>query len=64
MLLDALDAAPSLEPLRVLKAVRLHALTGNRRGRWAMAINQRWRLTFRFDDGNACDIAIEDYHRG
>ena len=39
MLLDALDAAPSLEPLRVLKAVRLHALTGNRRGRWAMAIN-------------------------
>ena len=64
MLLDALDAAPSLEPLRVLQAVRLHALTGKRRGRWARTINQRWRLTFRFDDGNAHDVAIEDYHRG
>ena len=29
-----------------------------------MAINQRWRLTFRFDDGNAYDVVIEDYHRG
>jgi proteic killer suppression protein len=64
MLLDALDAAPSLEPLRVLQAVRLHALTGTRRGRWAMSINHRWRLTFRFDDGNAHDVVIEDYHRG
>ena len=64
ILLDALDAASSLEPLRVLQAARLHALTGKRRGRWAMTINQRWRLTFRFDDGNAYDVVIEDYHRG
>lgn len=64
MLLDALDAAPSLEALRVLQAVRLHALTGKGRGRWAMSINHRWRLTFRFDDGNAHEVVIEDYHRG
>jgi proteic killer suppression protein len=64
LLLDALDAAPSLEPLRVLQAVRLHALTGARRRRWAMTVNDRWRLTFRFDDGDAHDVAVEDYHRG
>lgn len=64
VLLDALDAAPALEPLRVLRAVRLHALTGARRGRWAMTVNDRWRLTFRFEGGDAHDVVIEDYHRG
>ena len=41
LLLDALDAAPSLEPLRALQAVKLHALTGDRKGRWAMTVNAR-----------------------
>lgn len=64
MLLDALDAAPSLEPLRVLQAVRLHALSGDRRGRWAMTVNGRWRVTFRFEGGDAHEVAVADYHRG
>jgi len=64
MLLDALDAAASLEPLRVLRAARLHALTGSRRRRWAMTVNERWRVTFRFEGGDAHDVAVEDYHRG
>jgi len=61
VLLDALNAAPSLEPLR---ALQLHALTGNRKGRYAMTVNARWRITFRFAAGHADDVAIEDYHRG
>ena len=64
MLLDALDAAPSLDPLRALQAVRLHALTGDRSGRWAMTVNRRWRVTFRFEGGDAHVVAIEDYHKG
>lgn len=64
VLLDALDAAQALDPLRALQAVRLHALSGPRRGVWAMTINARWRLTFRFADGDAHDVAIEDYHTG
>jgi proteic killer suppression protein len=64
LLLDAIDAAPSLEPLKALKAVRLHTLKGDRRGRLAMTINRRWRITFRFAEGEAYDVAIEDYHRG
>ena len=64
MLLDALDAAMSLTPLRVLQAVRLHLLTGPRQGQWAMTVNGRWRVTFRFDDGDAHAVQIEDYHRG
>ena len=64
MLLDALDAAPALAPLRALQAVRLHALKGSKQGCWAMTVNARWRLRFRFGDGNAHDVAIEDYHTG
>ena len=64
MLLDALDAAMSLTPLRVLQAVRLHPLTGPRQGQWAMTVNGRWRVTFRFDDRDAHAVQIEDYHRG
>lgn len=64
MLLDALHVASSLEPLRVLRAVKLHSLTGDRKGYWAMTVNERWRITFRFADGDAHRVAIEDYHRG
>ena len=64
LLLDTLDAVPALEPLRALRAVRLHALKGSKQGRWAMTVNTRWRLTFRFGSGNAHDVAIEDYHTG
>ena len=64
LLLDALDAAPSLESLGLLQAVRLHPLKGKRRGRYAMTVNQRWRITFRFAEGDAHAVAIEDYHKG
>ena len=64
MLLDALDAATSLEPLRKLRGIRLHRLTGSRQGLWAMTVNLRWRVTFRFGDGDAHQVAIEDYHTG
>ena len=64
MLLDALDAAPLLGPLGALQAVRLHALTGGRSERWAMTVNRLWRVTFRFEDGDAHEVEIEDYHKG
>ena len=64
MLLDVPDAAPTLEPLRALRAVRLHALTGGRQGRWTMTVNGRWRVTFRFEEGDAHDVAVEDCHKG
>ena len=64
MLLDALDAAPRLAPLRALQAARRHPLRGPRRGQWAMTVNARWRITFRFRGGSAYDVAVEDYHKG
>ena len=63
-LLAALDAAQSLQDLSPLKSVGLHKLKGDRAGQWAMTINARWRVCFRFKDGDAHDVEITDYHRG
>ena len=63
LLLDTLDAAPSLDSLRELRSVRLHSLSGERKGTSSMTINARCRVTFRFVGGDAADVAIEDYHK-
>ena len=63
-LLTALDAATSLKDLSPLKSVGLHKLKGDRAGQWAMTVNDRWRICFRFKDGDAYNVEIVDYHRG
>ena len=63
-LLAMLDAARSLRDLSPLKSVGLHKLKGDRAGQWAMTVNDRWRICFRFKDGDAHAVEITDYHRG
>jgi proteic killer suppression protein len=64
VLLDMLDAAESLEPLGRLRSVGLHALKGSRRRQWAITVNARWRICFRFEEGDAHDVEIVDCHKG
>ena len=45
-----------------LPGARLHALKGNRKGSYAVKLSGRWRLTFRFEDGDAYDVELVDYH--
>jgi toxin HigB-1 len=61
-LLASLDAAASLDDLSPLKSVRLHKLTGDRKGFWAMTVNGPWRICFQFRDGDAWNVEIVDYH--
>jgi proteic killer suppression protein len=61
-MLAALNAASSLSDLSPLKSVGLHKLKGARRRQWAMTINGPWRVCFRFEDGDAWDVEIVDYH--
>jgi len=63
-LLASLGAATSLRDLSPLKSVGLHKLRGDRAGQWAMTVNDRWRICFRFEDGDAHDVEIVDYHKG
>lgn len=63
-LLLALNAASSLADLSPLKSVGLHKLKGDRKGQWAMTVNGPWRITFRFERGDAHDVEIVNYHKG
>lgn len=60
--LDLLNAAATLEFLRVPPGNRLEALKGDRKGQFSIRINDQWRICFRFEDGNAYDVEIVDYH--
>jgi proteic killer suppression protein len=60
--LQMLDDAYAIEDLRVPPGNRLEALRGDRKGQWSIRINDQWRLCFRFEDGNAFDVEIVDYH--
>jgi len=63
-LLKILEAATGLGDLSPLKSLGLHKLKGDRAGQWAMTVNARWRICFRFKAGDAFDVEVVDYHRG
>ncbi len=60
--LMVLHAAPSLDALRLNPGNRFHALGGNRKGQSAIRINDQWRISFEWQDGNAYLVQIIDYH--
>ena len=60
--LTQLQAATSLHDLRIPPGNRLHALRGNRQGRYAIRINDQYRLCFRWEGREAYEIEITDYH--
>lgn len=58
------NAAASLDFLRVPPGNRLEAMKGDRSGQHSIRINDQWRVCFRWRDGNAYDVEIVDYHKG
>ena len=54
--------ARSLKDLQTLPGNRLEQLKGNRRGQYSIRINKQWRVCFKWEDGNAYDVEIADYH--
>ena len=60
--LAQLHAASTLHDLMVPPSNRLHALSGNREGQHAIRVNDQWRICFRFEDGDAYEVEICDYH--
>lgn len=45
-----------------LPGYRLHRLKGDMKGHWSVTISGNWRITFRFEDGEALDVDLVDYH--
>ena len=60
--LDLLDGADSLEDLRVPSGNRLEQLSGDRKGRYSIRVNEQWRICFYWKSGQATDVEITDYH--
>ena len=60
--LDHVHLAKQLDELKVPASNRLHALRGDRRGQHAIYINKQWRVCFRFEDGDAYEVEVTDYH--
>lgn len=57
-----LDAAESLDDLRIPPGNRLEKLKGDRKDQYSVRLNDQWRICFVWTDGDAYDVEITDYH--
>jgi proteic killer suppression protein len=60
--LQRLNAADTLNDLRVFRGNRLEKLRGDRAGQHSIRINDQWRVCFRWTDAGPEDVEIVDYH--
>ena len=60
--LKQIDAAVQIDNLRIPPGNRLELLRGKRAGQWSIRVNDQWRICLRWNDGDATDVEIADYH--
>jgi proteic killer suppression protein len=60
--LKLLDAVARLDDLAVPAGNRLELLKGDQAGRHSIRVSDQYRITFRWENGNAYEVRVEDYH--
>jgi proteic killer suppression protein len=60
--LGLLPTATTVEDLRLPPSNHLETLSGDRVGQYSIRINNQYRIYFNFENGNAFDVEIVDYH--
>ena len=60
--LDMMNIVTALAQLRVPPGNRLEKLSGDLRGLHSIRVSDQYRLVFRWEDGNAYDVRLLDYH--
>jgi len=60
--LKLLDAAARLDDLLAPAGNRLETLKGDRAGKHSIRVNDQYRVTFRWENGHAYEVSVEDYH--
>lgn len=60
--LRMINNAVDLQDLRIPPANRLEKLIGRWKGYYSIRINNRWRIVFKWKNGNAAQVEIVDYH--
>ena len=61
-MLAAIDTASAVEEIALFPGWRLHRLKGDLAGHWSLTVTGNWRLVFRFENGDAFDLDLLDYH--
>jgi proteic killer suppression protein len=61
LILDTLNAAHKIEDMN-FPGSGLHLLEPKKANVWAVKVSGNWRVTFRFEDGDAYDVQYIDYH--
>lgn len=59
---DQLNTVTRIDSLRVPPSNRLEKLSGNLKGYWSLRINKQWRIIFKWQDADALDVDVVDYH--
>ena len=57
-----INAAVSIDDLRIPQGNRLEALRGKRKGQRSVRVNDQWRVCFKWREGDAYDVEIIDYY--
>lgn len=60
-ILDRLDNAKTEKDMNI-PGWDFHELKGKRKGVWSVSVRANWKITFRFENGDARDVNLEDYH--
>jgi proteic killer suppression protein len=60
-ILARLNVADRAEEM-ALPGYRLHPLKGDLQGFWSVTVSGNWRIIFRFEEGDALDVDLIDYH--
>jgi toxin HigB-1 len=60
--LKLIDAAVRVDDLAVPAGNRLEFLKGDQAGRHSIRVNEQYRITFRWENGHAYEVRVEDYH--
>jgi len=61
--LAALDSAEVVTDLRIPPSHQLELLSGDRKGKYSIRINDQYRICFTFDEGHADDVEITKHYR-
>jgi toxin HigB-1 len=61
-MLAAIDTASAVEEIALFPGWRLHRLKGDLAGYWSLTVTGNWRVVFRFENGDALDLDLVDYH--
>ena len=60
--LARVGAATSIQDFREIKGNRFETLKGDRKGQYSIRINDQYRICFTWEEENALDVEISDYH--